>query len=111
MPNELHNNLTEFCKKLFPSFLTHREQWSCNFGHVPRGKRQHKPLPDLLSPDNKTAIECIVFSKDALERLYEYNEAFSELILVMPNLQNVKQIWMYDCTNNKLHKFYGHSSL
>ncbi len=100
MPNSRHNFLTDVCSKIFPSFLNHKQQMSKNYSYSVSSRKRKNPIPDLISPDKTLAVECVSFSDDIYERLLRYNINFSNLILVLPKIEHINEIWMIIDENN-----------
>lgn len=101
MPSELHEKMVSMCKARLPAVLDSKEQM-----RIARKEHNRKQLiPDLITRDRNLAVECCALNKDTLHRLHRYSEQFRDLILVFPFFGNIRGLWLYNPSENKLYTF------
>ena len=95
--------MIQACKEIFPSFYEDNTLREMNFRHLPLDGRDS--IPDLASPDESLAIECETLGKEKRERFRNHSKRYKETLLVIPLLENVNEIWMYNA--GEFRKFRG----
>lgn len=91
MPNKEHKILTDFCRNLFFDYKDDHKQRSINSAT----NNRKNSIPDFVSPDGKSAIECETFGENKLKQLRRYNNEYEDIMIVLPLLSKVDVIAMY----------------
>lgn len=101
MATQLHKDMVKAASVIFPHLDSDHTLRRLNFLHKPLSGLN--TIPDLAAPDKSLAIECETLGKDKRERFKNHSEQYSNIILVLPLLKKVREIWMYD--EGKFQKF------
>jgi len=68
------------------------------------GRWSTHPLPDLVTRDETSAVECHLHPKDMLERLNRYTETYNHLTLVLAFPPGIDEIWLFNTKTKKIVK-------
>lgn len=101
MATKLHKDMVQACRKIFPHLNSEATLRTRDFKYLPLVGPNS--IPDFASPDNNFAIECETLGKQKQERFHNHSKHYKEILLVIPLLENVKEIWMY--TAGEFRKF------